>query len=202
VIAWSLFIPACFALNCAPGPNNMLALTNAARLGFVPALLGGLGRMPAFAFLIFVTVMGLGAVIAASATAFLVVKILGAVYLVYVGVQVLLKAKVLADVQSIDTSVRALMRRDFTMAITNPKAIAIFTAFFPQFLTAGGPVWQQLTEMGGAFLVMEVGAVALYVIAGALLRGVLRSRNVFVWLNRVVGSALIAAGGAMALSRG
>ncbi|WP_237153394.1 LysE family translocator [Oryzibacter oryziterrae] len=202
MIAWSLFIPACFALNCAPGPNNMLALTNAARLGFVPALLGGLGRMPAFAFLIFVTVMGLGAVIAASAEAFLAVKILGAVYLVYVGVQVLMKAKVLADVQSTDTSVRELMRRDFTMAITNPKAIAVFTAFFPQFLTADGPVWQQLTEMGVAFLVMEVGAVALYVLAGALLRGVLRSRNVFIWLNRVVGSALIAAGGAMALSRG
>ena len=100
MIAWALFIPACFALNCAPGPNNMMAFSNAARLGFVMACLGGLGRIPAFAALIGITVLGLGAVLAASAEAFLLIKIAGAVYLVYTGFQLLLKARQFAEMQS------------------------------------------------------------------------------------------------------
>jgi threonine/homoserine/homoserine lactone efflux protein len=202
VIAWTLFVPACFALNCAPGPNNMLAFTNAARLGPLPAMLGGLGRLPAFALLIALTVVGLGAVLAASATAFLLIKLAGAAYLVFVGVQIIRKARALAEVQSAGTSVRSLMRRDFAMAITNPKAIAIFTAFFPQFIDASAPAWPQLAAMGGVFLGQEVLAVGLYVAAGALFGGLIRSRRVFVNLNRLVGGALILAGGSMALSRG
>nr|WP_272211986.1 LysE family translocator [Marinicella sp. W31]MDC2877879.1 LysE family translocator [Marinicella sp. W31] len=167
--AWELFIPACFALNCAPGPNNMLAFSNGARLGAVRGLLGGMGRMPAFTFLIAITVAGLGTILAASATAFMVIKLVGAVYLVYVGIQILLKARALAEMQALDTSITALMRRDFSIAITNPKAIAIFTAFFPQFIVEGAPIWPQLTAMGLAFLVMEVLAVCFYVAGGVVL---------------------------------
>lgn len=201
MIAWTLFIPACFALNCAPGPNNMLAFSNAARLGFVKACLGGMGRMPAFATLIAITVLGLGAVLAASAQAFIIIKIAGAIYLVYTGVQMFLKARRLAEMQSGDHALIALMRRDFTIAIANPKAIAVFTAFFPQFLDPMLPAWSQLSEMGLAFLSMEVVAVALYAGAGAVLGRFIKSTRVFVYLNRLVASALIAAGGSMALSR-
>ncbi|TNB47454.1 LysE family translocator [Martelella lutilitoris] len=199
--AWELFIPACFALNCAPGPNNMLAFSNGARLGAYRALAGGMGRMPAFAFLIAITVAGLGAILAASATAFLVIKIVGAIYLVYVGIQILMKARALAEMQALDASIAALMRRDFSIAITNPKAIAIFTAFFPQFIVEGAPIWPQLAVMGLAFLVMEVVAVCLYVAGGALLGRFIASNRVFVQLNRLVGAALVFAGGSMALSR-
>lgn len=202
MIAWSLFIPACFALNCAPGPNNMLAFANGVRLGPGPAFVGGMGRMPAFALLIGITVAGLGALLSASAAAFTVVKLIGAAYLIWVGIQILRKARALAEAQSVDASMMALARRDFSIAISNPKAIAIFTAFFPQFIDAGEPAWEQLAAMGGAFLGLEVAAVALYVMAGSLLGGLIRSQTVFVNLNRLVGGALIAAGGSMALSRG
>lgn len=201
MIAWALFIPACFALNCAPGPNNMLAFSNGARLGLSRGMIGGMGRMPAFGLMIAITIVGLGAVLAASATAFMVIKFLGALYLVYVGVQIFRKARALAEMQSADRNVKALMRRDFSIAITNPKAIAIFTAFFPQFIVAGSPVWTQLSAMGVAFLVMEIVAVTLYVGGGALLGRFFKSNRLFVNLNRMVGSALIFAGGSMALSR-
>lgn len=201
MIAWSIFIPACFALNCAPGPNNMLAFSNGARLGFGRAMLGGLGRMPAFALLILITIVGLGAVLAASATAFTIIKLAGAVYLVYVGIQFLRKARALAAAQSQDSAVRLLMRRDFLIAISNPKAIAVFTAFFPQFIDASAPAWRQLAAMGGVFLLLEVAAVVLYVVAGALLGKMLKSNRIFVQLNRLVGGVLIASGVSMALSR-
>ncbi|MBZ8134035.1 LysE family translocator [Afifella sp. IM 167] len=198
MIAWGLFIPACFAVNCAPGPNNMLAFSNAARLGPAKAFAGGLGRMFAFVILIAITIVGLGAVLAASAEAFFVVKMAGAVYLLYVGVQILRRARRLAAVDPASVGIRELMRRDFTVAITNPKAIALFTAFFPQFIDPAYPAWEQLARLGGAFLVLEVAAVAIYVAAGALLKGALRSQGVFVWLNRLVGTALIASGASMA----
>jgi threonine/homoserine/homoserine lactone efflux protein len=201
MIAWALFIPACFALNCAPGPNNMLAFSNATRLGFVTACVGGMGRMPAFAALIGITVLGLGAVLAASGEAFFVIKIAGAIYLVYTGVQMFRNARRLAEIQSRDVALKALMRRDFAIAIANPKAIAVFTAFFPQFLDPSVPAWSQLLQMGAAFLIMEIAAVALYAGAGALLGRFIKSTRIFVNLNRLVAAALIAAGGSMALTR-
>ncbi|CAN0656812.1 homoserine/homoserine lactone efflux protein (plasmid) [Nitratireductor aquimarinus] len=201
MIAWSIFIPACFALNCAPGPNNMLTFSNAARLGFAPALLGGLGRMPAFVFLIAVTIVGLGAVLAASATAFTIIKLVGAAYLIYVGIQFWRKARALASATSLDSAIGKLMRRDFVIAISNPKAIAVFTAFFPQFIDASQPAWSQLAAMGGVFLALEVVAVALYVVSGVVLGKLLKSERVFVHLNRLVGAVLIVSGGTMAVSR-
>lgn len=117
MIAWALFIPACFALNCAPGPNNMLVFSNAARLGLWPAMAGGMGRMPAFVILIAITIIGLGAILATSALAFTVVKLAGAAYLIYVGIRFLRHAKALATSQSGDVTLHALMRRDFLIAI-------------------------------------------------------------------------------------
>ena len=201
MIAWSIFLPACFALNCAPGPNNMLVFANAARLGFIPALLGGFGRMPAFALLILITIAGLGALLATSATAFAVIKLIGAVYLIYVGIQFWRKARALAAARALDKALGALMRRDFMIAISNPKAIAIFTAFFPQFIDASAPAWKQLAAMGGAFLLLEVAAVVLYVVAGVVMGKVLKSERVFVYLNRLVGGVLIVSGGTMAFAR-
>lgn len=201
MIAWALFIPACFLLNIAPGPNNMLAFSNGARLGIRRGFLGGMGRMPAFAFLILLTVVGLGTLLAASAHALFFIKIAGAAYLLYVGLKILMNARKLAELRSSDDHVMALMRRDFTLAIANPKAIAVFTAFFPQFIVSSAPAWEQLAMMGLAFLAMEVAAVFLYVAAGAVLGRFIKSSQVFVNLNRLVGGGLIFAAGSMAFSR-
>ncbi|KFB09483.1 LysE family translocator [Nitratireductor basaltis] len=201
MITWALFIPACFALNCAPGPNNMLVFSNAARLGLLPALAGGMGRMPAFVILIAVTIVGLGAVLATSAFAFTLVKLAGAAYLIYVGIRFLRHARALATSQSGDVALRALMRRDFFIAIGNPKAIAIFTAFFPQFIDPAMAAQPQLIKMGIVFLLLEVLAVLAYALGGTLLGKALKSARVFVNLNRFVGGALILSGASMAFSR-
>ena len=201
MIAWTLFIPACFLLNIAPGPNNMLAFSNGARLGAFSAFFGGMGRMPAFAAMILATIIGLGALLAASSQALFFIKIAGALYLFYVGVKILIHARSLAEMNSGDVRIGALMRRDFLMAISNPKAIAIFTAFFPQFISGSAPAWLQLSQMGLAFLVMEIVAVFLYAAAGAILGRFIKSSRVFVNLNRLVGGGLIVAAGSMALSR-
>ncbi len=75
-VAWALFVPACFALNLAPGPNNLLSLNNAARHGFATASLAGGGRLLAFAGMLALAASGLALVLHTSAWLFLAIKLL------------------------------------------------------------------------------------------------------------------------------
>lgn len=200
-VTWALFLPACFAINMAPGPNNMLAFSNAARFGFSHAMLGAFGRLVAFGLMITLVAIGLGALLAASETAFTIVKWMGAAYLVYVGIK-LLRSRFEQSEEKVEgiVSVRELARHEFLLAAGNPKAIATFTAFFPQFLDPSVSASAQLMEMGGAFLVMEVVAMAIFAAGGRLARGVLQTGRMFRWLNKGVGAFLVASGISLALT--
>lgn len=200
LINWALFIPACFALNMAPGPNNVTAFVNGARLPTPLALLASTGRLPAFALLIGVTAVGLGAALAASGSALWLIKILGAAYLVYIGIQ-MMRAPAAEAKFAVGGGVWAYARQDFLFAIGNPKAIAIFTAFFPQFLSADAPVGPQIMTMGAAFLGLELAAGAIYAVAGRLLRGVIDHVGGFSRLQKGVGAFLVFSGVSLALSR-
>lgn len=199
---WLIFLPAAFALNVFPGPNNLLALSNGARFGFGPAFIAGFGRQPAFAVMIALTAAGLGALLATSELAFQVLKWVGAGYLVFLAIQ-MLRADVphLTVAGPASANIRAMIRQEFVVASSNPKAIAIFTAFLPQFIRPGEAVWLQLSLMGLAFLVMEVLAVAIYAFAGQRLAGLAQSRAGLLWINRGSGAALLAAAVALGLSQ-
>jgi threonine/homoserine/homoserine lactone efflux protein len=82
-----LFIPACFALNMAPGPNNLLSLHNASRYGLRIACVAGGGRLLAFSGMIALAAMGLAVVLHTSEYLFLAIKVLGAGYLFYIAWQ-------------------------------------------------------------------------------------------------------------------
>lgn len=198
-INWALFLPACFALSMAPGPNNLLAFTHAARFGAALAILGGAGRLVAFFGLIALVIVGLGAILQTSATAFFAVKLLGAAYLIYVGVKLLRAGAPPAPRETL-ANPRELARHEFMIAAGNPKAIAIFTAFFPQFVDAGAPAMPQLMALGLAFLVLESVAICLYALAGRVARGLLRNQSLFGWLNKGVGAFLIGSGVSLAFS--
>jgi len=83
----ALFIPACFALNMAPGPNNLLSLNNASRYGLRTACVAGIGRLFAFAGMIVLAALGLAVVLHTSEYLFLAIKVLGAFYLFYIAWQ-------------------------------------------------------------------------------------------------------------------
>ena len=83
----------------------------------------------------------------------------------------------------------------------NPKAILIFTAFFPQFLLPEEPVVPQFATMGTAFLLLEAVAVFAYVSVGRNLSRVFPSAASMKWVNNLAGSALMAGGLLLALSR-
>ena len=131
----AVFIPACFALNMAPGPNNLLSISNASRCGFISACWGGSGRLLAFAIMIALAAVGLTAVLHTSELLFHAIKIVGAAYLFYLAVQ-LWRAAPEAEGGTVFASrgLGALARQEFLVAIGTPKAILLFTAFLPQYV--------------------------------------------------------------------
>ncbi len=133
--AYLLFLPACFALNMAFGPNNVLSLSNGARMGVLHAILASSGRLVAFTIMIAIAGLGLGALLLASEALFTVVKFAGAAYLVWLGIK-LLRSKPAEQDGRAERKGSLLQdcRQEFYVAAGNPKAILIFTAFFPQFV--------------------------------------------------------------------
>ncbi|WP_312936692.1 LysE family translocator [Pseudomonas sp.] len=192
-----LFLPACFALNMAPGPNNLLSLHNASRYGLRRACIAGGGRLVAFSGMIALAAMGLAVVLHTSEYLFLLIKVAGAGYLFYIAWQ-LWRAPVGAETHPAEPARGGwqLARQEFFVAAGNPKAILIFTAFLPQFVTVGSatPVSEQFLWLGSLFLLLEWVAIALYAGLGAYLQRWFeqpRARRIF---NRASAGLLGCAG--------
>lgn len=209
--SYLLFLPACFALNMAFGPNNLLSVSNGARWGVGAAVRAAAGRLAAFALMIAVAGLGMGALLAASTLAFELVKWLGAAYLVWLGLR-LLRAPAPAPVPLAGAAdahggagaqapdLRALVRQEFMVAIGNPKAILIFTAFFPQFVAPDAYALSYLL-LGLSFLLLEVVAIALYALLGARVQRLARGGPAMRWFNRASGATMIGFGLLLAVAR-
>lgn len=117
----SLFLPACFALNMAPGPNNLLSVSNATRYGYRRACVAGVGRLLAFAGMIALAAAGLAVVLQTSELLFYGIKIVGAGYLLYLAWQ-LWRANPAAEdaVAAPANGLLALARQEFLVAAGNP----------------------------------------------------------------------------------
>lgn len=196
------FIPACFALNLAFGPNNLLATTNAARVGAGSAIIAALGRIAAFIPMMAIAGIGLSTLLTTSMWFFLAVKWAGAAYLVWLGVKLLMsKPEAVAFDAESERSIWRLMRQEFLVAAGNPKAILIFTAFLPQFVVAEHYI-SSFTLLCAIFLLMELVAVAVYALLGSKIGNYLRSGKAMQWFNRASGSLMLVFGiGLLAMKR-
>lgn len=189
-----LFVPACFALNLAPGPNNLLSISNATRYGFRASCLGGLGRLLAFVGMIALASLGLAVVLHTSEWLFGLIKLAGAGYLLWLAWQLWH-----APVGSVGACAQptpamtpwSLARQEFWVAAGNPKAILIFTAFLPQFVDPALPAAPQFALLGALFLLLEGVAIAVYALMGLHMRR---------WLARARGQRLFNRGCAVLLS--
>jgi threonine/homoserine/homoserine lactone efflux protein len=142
------------------------------------------------------SLLGLGVLMNTSATLFLAFKWIGAAYLLYLGINLWRVAPDLATShrQQPNFSRRTLLRSSFVVTALNPKSIAFFVAFLPQFITTGKPVSGQLLLLGGTFLVLALVNAALYALFASRLREAVGKKRVRTWFNRCGGTALIGAG--------
>lgn len=163
-----IFLPACFAINMSPGPNNLLAMSNAARYGFSAAVAGGLGRLLAFAIMITLASLGLAVVLQASAWLFFAIKTLGGLYLLWLAWKLWhapISELSLQDRRSVRWTV--LARQEMMVAAGNPKAILFFTAFLPQFVDTSRAVAPQFFLLASLLILLELVALGLYAVIGA-----------------------------------
>ncbi len=191
---WLVFLPACFALNMAPGPNNLLSLSNATRYGLRQACLAGSGRILAFAIMIALAGAGLAVVLQTSMMAFTLIKLAGAAYLFYLAWQLWRSDSIAQSEEIPHASLSSLMRQEFLVAAGNPKAILIFTAFLPQFVDTHQAAAGQFLQLGICFLILEWLAIFLYAYGGLHMQRFCQHPRAQSWFNRTCAGLLGAAG--------
>lgn len=192
---WLAFVGASVALLAIPGPTVLLVISYALGHGRRPAAaiiagvaLGDLTAMTA-------SVLGLGAVLAASALAFTALRWVGGAYLVYLGVKLWrapVTASVDADVPSV--SARRMLAHAYAVTALNPKSIVFFVAFVPQFLSDSAPFLPQVAVLEATFVTLAIVNAALYAWLASAARRRLQQPRVRRIVNRTGGSLLIGAG--------
>ena len=194
---WLTFVAASTALLLIPGPTVLLVLSYALSQGRTVAVATATGVALGDLVAMTASLAGLGALVLASATAFIVLKWLGAAYLVWLGIR-LIRSAGGATLTALPETHRIAPARVFghAAAVTalNPKSIAFFIAFVPQFLRPEAPFLPQFSVLIATF----VGLAALNALAYALLADQLRARltqpGIVAWLTRAGGGTLIAMG--------
>jgi threonine/homoserine/homoserine lactone efflux protein len=193
---WLTFVAATAVLLVIPGPTILLVLSYAISQGRRVAVSTAAGVAVGDLVAMTASLAGLGTLVMASATLFMVLKWIGAVYLVYLGVKMIAGASAarfaLPETDAVST------RRTFAHAAAvtalNPKSIAFFIAFVPQFIRPEAPLLPQFAILIGTFVSMA----AMSALAYALLAGGLRDRlarpGVIAWLTRAGGGTLIGMG--------
>jgi threonine/homoserine/homoserine lactone efflux protein len=137
----ALFVVAGLLLNITPGPDVVYIVTNALRNGFKSGAVAALGIVAGCFVHILGAAIGLGALIAASATLFAVLKYIGAAYLVYIGVRMLFSRSpsALAGGEMPKQGLGQTFWRGFATNALNPKVALFFLAFVPQFIAHDAP---------------------------------------------------------------
>lgn len=195
-----VFLPVCFALNLAFGPNNLLALTHGVQSGVRFAFAASTARLVVFAPMIAASALGLGVLLSASAMVFSAVKIVGAAYLVWLGVRLLRTSPEPAgpEPKRAMPTLRKAFRREGMVAASNPKAILIFAALFPQFVDMES-YWSSYATLGAIFLALEAVAILVYATAGRFAAAFAASK--LHWFQRISGGGMIVFGFLLLLSR-
>lgn len=205
------FIPVAITLALVPGPNNFCALNNGIRRGVGMALLATFGRVAAFAIFLTVSAIGLGAMLLASETAFATVKWVGAAYLFYLGYRAwrsrefhgleLTEGSEAGTVAPAQKGAWALVMQEFLLGITNPKAIMLFAAIFPQFIDAARPAAHQFLVLGSIYLCAEFVSSTVYAAGGRQIRRFIHTSRGVARLNRATGGFFIGAGALLLAAR-
>lgn len=204
VSAWLAMTPFLILLALSPGPNNFTAMYNGIHKGPAKATLGATGRNLAFIILMSISALGLGAVILSSVLWFNVIKWIGVLYLLYLGIKTWRASTDDGDGLNYENigkmTLAAMIRQEFLIAIANPKAILIFTAIFPQLLNLSEPIIPQFVVIGMTFLIAEYLSAWVYATSGMQLSRLLKKA---IWrsrLNKAIGSLFIFAGSLLATS--
>jgi homoserine/homoserine lactone efflux protein len=192
---WLAFFLASNILLAVPGPTVLVVVSYALGHGRRPAaaVVAGvsLGDFTAMTC----SMLGLGAILAASALIFTGLRWIGGLYLIYLGVKLWRAPVAAADMAAApDLSLKRIFAHAYAVTALNPKSIVFFIAFVPQFIDTARPFWPQVAILEATFVTLAAINAALYGWLAAKARDRLKSPKVQRVVNRTGGAALMGAG--------
>lgn len=193
---WLAYIAVVFVVSGSPGPNMLLSATHGIHYGLTRTFSTMLGLLSGLAIILAISFCGLGAVLVASTTAFEIIKYLGALYLVYLGIKTwrMADTRLLPKDSAPDAGSSNRYRTGMLVSLSNPKAILFCVALFPQFIDRRQALAPQAGILLATFAFIETCWMLVYAGGGARLAAWLRKGSRMRWFNRICGSVFIAAG--------
>lgn len=169
---WLLFCGVALLTTFTPGPAVLLAISNSVSSGPRSALVCSLGNALGLFIVSGIAMAGMGVVLATSAVAFTILKVMGALYLIYLGYkQWNSRANVFSNAtEAVPGAPWQLFGKGIVLALTNPKAILFFSALLPQFLTPDLPLFEQFVVLTTSFSACAVLSHAFYALLAHALR--------------------------------
>jgi threonine/homoserine/homoserine lactone efflux protein len=200
--AFAVFCAASVALAVVPGPAVLYIVAQSVpggpRAGVVSALgvsTGGLVHVVA-------AVIGLSAILAASAEAFTAVKLIGAAYLVWLGVRAILGRDERIGGRRVERTLGRTYRRGVFVNVLNPKTALFFLAFLPQFVDPDGSTRGQLAVLGLTFILIALASDLVWALVAGTAGAVLRHNRTFLRMQRYVSGTIFVGLGALAATAG
>jgi threonine/homoserine/homoserine lactone efflux protein len=186
-----------------PGPATLLTVARATSSGTKVGITTGVGIAAGDLLHTLMAILGISAIIAASAMLFSIVKYLGAAYLVYLGIQAIF-AKTHLDPTAVGTlpiTAQKAFRQAILAELLNPKTALFFLAFLPQFVRPeNGSAALQLTILGIVFVLLGLLSTVVFAVSAGRLGNLLRRNpTVLKWQGKVVGGVYCALGIRLAL---
>ncbi|MEJ2418264.1 MAG: LysE family translocator [Exilibacterium sp.] len=199
-----IFIVITTTFLLSPGPSVLLSITNGVQYGVENAAIGVLGNVVAFQILVALSAVGLGALLTASTTFFMAMKMLGALYMIYLGVKIwfspILIIPVMAAVNTHILKKINIFKHAFITTCSNPKALVYVSALLPQFIEKQQAFVPQVLIFGVTSAVIQFIIFMSYAVIGHKSKSWLESRNKLKLFNRVSGLTFVGFGVALGLS--
>jgi threonine/homoserine/homoserine lactone efflux protein len=198
---WLTFVAASTVLLVIPGPTILLVVSYALGQGWRAALPMAIGVALGDFTAMSLSMLGIGALLAASSELFMVLRLLGAAYLIWLGVKLWRSGGTLdAQPQTDKASSVKMMGHAWLVTTLNPKSITFFVAFLPQFINPMSGFWQQMLVFELTFLVLAFANAFGYGLIASRARSAVANPKAIRVFHKIGGSLLIGAGAAAAAS--
>jgi threonine/homoserine/homoserine lactone efflux protein len=192
---WAAFAAASAILLMIPGPTVLLVVSYALGQGWRTALPMAVGVALGDFTAMTLSMLGIGALLAASATVFTVLKVIGAGYLIYLGVKLFRAGGALrAEPRTDASSALRMTAHAWLVTALNPKSITFFVAFLPQFLDRHADFMHQMLVFESTFLVLAFANAFAYAAVASRARAIVRNERAIRIFNRTGGTLLVGAG--------
>jgi threonine/homoserine/homoserine lactone efflux protein len=194
----AIYVAASLALIATPGQDMIYVITRSLAQGRLAGFASAVGVCTGILVHTAFAALGVGAILQASETLFLALKLLGAGYLMFLGARMLLTRGARGGIESVAERLplRSLVWQGALSNVSNPKIVLFFLAFLPQFVDPASPhPTRDLVFLGVLYAVLALPVkTAVGLAAGSFSERVLRRPSALAWMNRASGAVLVALG--------